>query len=117
GEPRGAPVEGQDVRVAVDAHRAWVGRVEGAGPGAGRRLTDAGAPGVRDGARVAAGRVQPGPRASAHLGGLTVGADVELTVQARCWIVGDQVQREALGQRRAEPLRGLEPGPIARTGR
>src|SRR5207247_4668200 len=48
-----------------------------------------------------------------HLRGLAVRADVELAVQTRRRIVGDQVQREALGQRRAEPLRRLEPGRLS----
>ena len=52
--------------------------------------------------------------ASRDLAAGAVGADVELAVQPRARLVGDQVQREPLGGRRAEPLVGLEPGRVAR---
>src|SRR5207249_8937992 len=41
GQLRGAAVEREDVRVAVDAHRVGIGRVERIVPGAGRELDDA----------------------------------------------------------------------------
>src|SRR5262249_54269096 len=97
GESRSSPVERQDVRIAVDAHRAEVRRVEGVVPGARRQLDDAGPHGVahhRAGQTAAAvvedsddvpalhaarggvGRVKADRLAPADLRGLAVGADV-----------------------------------------
>src|SRR5204863_5049501 len=53
--------------------------------------------------------------ASGNLRRLTVCARVELTVQPRRRLIGDEMQRELLGPRTAEPLFGLEPDGMAGT--
>ena len=134
GEPRGPTVGGEHVRVAVRARRA-AGRAGRPGqPGAGRQVHDtrsnvggddrageARASIVEHAHDIAVARCRARRRHRDGCGSargrppcrLAVLAGVELAVQTRRRLVGDQVQREALGPLAAQPLLGLEPRGMA----
>ena len=61
--------------------------------------------------------MEPDRLATLHLGRLAEGLHVELAVQARAWVVGDEMERVAPGRCRTEPLGGLEPGRMPRAVR
>src|SRR5262249_34634408 len=128
---RGAAVEGEDVRVAVHAHRVRVGGVEWIVPGARRELHDAWAHRVGhhyagqtapalvehahhvaapDAARRRVGGMHADGLAAAHLRRLAERADVELAVQAGRRVVGGELEREAGREGGAPPLWRLQPG-------
>src|SRR5579859_1575150 len=66
-------------------------------------------------ARLRVGRVHPHRLTPGDLDRLAVRADIQLAVQSRPRLVGDQLQAEALGSGGAEPFARFAPDRVART--